>query len=161
MECLNLTTKILVYKYEESSDVIKKLISSARLASFKAYAPYSNFHVGAATLLSNGVVVCGNNQENAAYPSGLCAERIAIFHANAEYPETAVEAIAIAACNDKGEFTENPCSPCGACRQVLLETENRYNKAIKIILYGEKVIYELSSAKDLLPIGFGKDSLFD
>jgi cytidine deaminase len=91
----------------------------------------------------------------------LCAERVTVFHANAQYPDVAVEAIAVAACSGNGEFTVNPCSPCGGCRQVLLETENRYGKPIKVIFYGENRIYELESAKALLPVGFGKDSLFD
>lgn len=161
MESLNLTTKILVYSYDECTESIKKLIDSAKSATERAYAPYSNFHVGAAALLSNGDIVTGNNQENAAYPSGLCAERVTVFHANAQHPDLAIEAIAVAACDDKGNFTVNPCSPCGGCRQVLLETENRFNLPMKVILYGESKIYELNSAKALLPVGFGKDSLFD
>lgn len=161
MESLNLTTKILVYNYEESPETIKKLINGAKSATKRAYAPYSNFHVGAAILLANGEIITGNNQENAAYPSGLCAERVTVFHANAQYPDIAVEAIAVAACSSEGEFTTNPCSPCGGCRQVLLEVENRYNRPIKVILYGESKIYELESAKALLPVGFGADSLFD
>lgn len=160
MESLDLTTKILVYSYEEAAENIKKLINEAKLAAQNAYAPYSGFHVGAAILLTNDIIVTGNNQENAAYPSGLCAERVTVFYANAQYPDKAVKAIAIAACHD-GEFTANPCSPCGGCRQVLLEVENRYNQPIKVILYGDSKIYELESAKSLLPVGFGKDSLFD
>lgn len=160
MENLNLTTKILVYTFEEATESIKKLIIEAKVAAEKAYAPYSGFHVGAAVLLSNGKIVTGNNQENAAYPSGLCAERVAVFYANAQYPEASIEAIAVAACHD-GAFTTNPCSPCGSCRQVLLETENRHNSPMKVILYGENKIYELKSAKALLPVGFGKESLDD
>lgn len=160
MECLNLTTKILVYTYEEATESIKKLITEAKSATKSAYAPYSGFHVGAAILLSNGEIVSGNNQENAAYPSGLCAERVTVFHANAQYPDVPVEAIAIAACHNE-EFTTNPCSPCGGCRQVLLETESRFKHPMKVILYGESKIYELESAKTLLPVGFGKESLFD
>jgi cytidine deaminase len=161
MEYLNLTTKILVYTFEEAAESIKKLITEAKSAAKNAYAPYSNFHAGAAILLSNGMIITGNNQENAAYPSGLCAERVTVFHANARYPDASVEAIAIAACRGNGEFTENPCSPCGGCRQVLLETENRFDHPMKVILYGESKIYELESAKALLPVGFGKDSLFE
>lgn len=160
MESLNLTTKILVYTFEEATESIKKLIIEAKSATKTAYAPYSEFHVGAAALLSNGKIVTGSNQENAAYPSGLCAERVTVFHSNAQYPDSAVEVIAVAACHD-GEFTANPCSPCGGCRQVLLETENRYGRPMKVILYGDNKIYELESAKALLPVGFGKESLFD
>ena len=155
MESLNLTTKILVYSYDECSEIIKKLIDTAKAATKRAYAPYSEFHVGAAILLANGEVISGNNQENAAYPSGLCAERVTVFHANAQYPD-----IAVAACHHE-QFTANPCSPCGGCRQVLLEVENRYQRPMKVILYGENKIYELESAKALLPVGFGKESLFD
>jgi cytidine deaminase len=159
MECLNLTTKILVYTFEEASESIKKLIIEAKSAAKNAYAPYSNFRVGAAILLSNGKIITGNNQENVAYPSGLCAERVAVFYANAQYPGSPAEAIAIAACSDNENFTVNPCSPCGGCRQVLLEAENRFARPMKVILYGESKIYELESVKALLPVGFGKDSL--
>lgn len=158
MKSLNLTTKILVYNKEEYSGSIKKLIEEAKLATQKAYAPYSGFHVGAAILLANGEIIIGNNQENAAYPSGLCAERVAIFTANAQYPDIAVEAIAIAAFHN-GKFTDAPCCPCGSCRQVLLEIENKHNNSFRIIMYGENEIYEIESAKSLLPLSFGKDSL--
>lgn len=158
MEIYNLTTKILVYSFEESPEDIKKLIEEAKLSAKRAYAPYSGFHVGASVLLSNGTIVTGNNQENAAYPSGLCAERVAIFTANAQYPDISIDAIAIAACHD-GEYTEMPCYPCGSCRQVLLEVENRYNKPFRIIMYGQSKIYEVASINELLPLSFGKEAL--
>lgn len=158
MESLSLTTKILVYTFDESTEAIKKLINGAKLATKDAYAPYSGFHVGAAVLLSDGTIITGNNQENAAYPSGLCAERVALFAANAQKPNTSVAAIAIAAFHD-GEFTDLPCCPCGSCRQVMTEVENRYDRPMKIIMYGKSKIYEVESAKDLLPLSFGKESL--
>jgi cytidine deaminase len=122
-------------------------------AANRAYAPYSKFQVGAAVLLENGQVFKGNNQENRAYPAGICAERVALFAANATYPDVAVEAIAIVALQN--ETLEVSISPCGVCRQVLLETENRYQKPIKILLCGNKETIIIRSAKDLLPIGFG------
>lgn len=158
MENLNLTTKILVYSIEECPENIKKLIEKAKLAAKDAYAPYSEFHVGAAVLLADGKIITGNNQENAAYPSGLCAERVALFHANSQYPQIAVEAIAVAAYHN-GAFTDNPCTPCGSCRQTLLEIEHRYDKPIKIVMYGRAKICEVDSIKKLLPLSFGKSSL--
>ncbi len=118
-----------------------------------AYAPYSGFKVGAAVLLSNGIIVKGNNQENAAYPSGLCAERVALFSANANYPDAHVEAIAICVVKNN-QITPLPVSPCGSCRQVMLETEYRYGTPIKIILLGANQINVLQSAHDLLPLCF-------
>lgn len=158
MESLKLTTKILVYNIEECDELIKNLIESAKSATCNSYAPYSHFQVGAAVLLDNGMIVSGNNQENAAYPSGICAERTALFYANAQYPHTAVEAIAIAAFHD-GIFTDDPCTPCGSCRQVLLEAENRFGKDIRIIMYGVHRIFEVTSIKHLLPLSFGQKSL--
>lgn len=158
METYNLTTKILVYSIDECNESIKKLIEEAKLSAKRAYAPYSNFQVGAAVLLSDGKIVTGNNQENAAYPSGLCAERVAMLAANASHPETSIEAIAIAAYTN-GEYTETPCYPCGACRQTLLEVENRFEKPFKVIMYGTSKIYEAASISDLLPLSFGKDAL--
>lgn len=158
MDNINLTTNILVYSFEEGSENIKKLIKKAKFATNDAYAPYSGFHVGAAVLLTDGNIITGNNQENAAYPSGLCAERVAIFAANAQYPKIAVEAIAVAAFHD-GDYTEMPCCPCGSCRQTLTEVENRFGHPIRVIMYGKEKIYEVASARDLLPISFGKESL--
>lgn len=158
MKSFDICTKIQVYQIEECTESIKNLIEEAKKATLSAYAPYSNYHVGAAVLLENGLIISGNNQENAAYPSGLCAERTAIFYANAHYPDVAVKAIAIAA-HTKGKFTEDVCVPCGSCRQVLVEVENRFDQPFKIIMYGEKHIYEVDSIKNLLPLSFGKDSL--
>lgn len=158
MKNLEIVTKIRIYSISECSLQKKVLIEKAKDAALSAYAPYSHFHVGAAVLLEDGTIVTGNNQENAAYPSGLCAERTALFYANAHYPDRAVKTIAIAAYN-KGQFTKDICSPCGSCRQVLVEVENRYNTPVEIIMYGENHIYEVDSIKDLLPLSFGKESL--
>ncbi len=160
MKTLNLTTKINVYTFDEASESIKKLIEAAKSATKTAYAPYSEFCVGAAVMLDNGKIITGSNQENAAYPSGLCAERVAIFSANAQYPNKGMDAIAIAAFN-KGDFTNVPCCPCGSCRQVMAEVESRYNKKVKIIMYGKSEIYEVDSIDALLPLSFGKKSLSD
>lgn len=158
MESLSLTTKILVYGYEESTETIKKLIDEAKSATKGGYAPYSGFYVGAAVMLANGKIITGNNQENAAYPSGLCAERVAIFSAGALYPDVPIIAIAVAGFHD-GSFTDSPCCPCGGCRQTMVETENRFDTSMRIVMYGEGNIYEVESVKSLLPLSFGKESL--
>jgi len=150
--------KIVFCTLEELPEIEKKLIEKAKSASVNAYAPYSNFLVGAALLLENGEIITGNNQENAAYPSGLCAERTAMFYANANYPDVSVTAMAVAAQN-AGGFLKDPIAPCGSCRQVLLETEQRYGKKLRILLYGASEIAILESVKDLLPLSFGVESL--
>ena len=133
----------------------ERLIKAAVDASNDAYAIYSGFKVGAAVLLENGEVVTGNNQENAAYPSGLCAERVAIFHANAMHPHKKVMAIAISA-RQNDEIVSSPVPPCGACRQVLLETERRFNQEINIYMHGIEKVVHISSAAQLLPLAFDK-----
>ncbi len=158
MKQINLTTKITVYSYDECTEVEKNLIDAAKEATSNAYAPYSNFHVGAALLLENGKIVTGNNQENAAYPSGLCAERTAVFYANAQYPDQKIEAIAVAAYYN-GQFTDDLISPCGSCRQVLLEVESRYNSPVKILLYKNGEVYMADSMSSLMPLSFTKDAL--
>ncbi len=155
---INLSTKIAVYPLEECSETEKKLIEAAKNATERAYAPYSGFSVGAAVLLENGEIVSGNNQENAAYPSGLCAERTTVFFANATFPEEKVIAIAVAAYH-KGAFTTDVITPCGACRQVLLETENRFHSPMKVLMYSEKGVYVVNSIRNLLPLSFGDEML--
>ena len=158
MKELTIEAKIKVCAYDEFSAEDKQLVDAARAATANSYAVYSNFNVGAAVLLDNGVIVKGSNQENAAYPSGLCAERTTLFWANSQYPENAVLAMAIAARTDKGELPM-PIPPCGACRQVILETEKRFGKAIKIILFGTKESYIIEDGiKALMPLYF--DSAF-
>ena len=151
MKEYNLTTKMRAYQWEELSDEQRSLIEIAKEQTERSYCPYSHYHVGAAARLANGVVIRGCNQENAAYPSGLCAERSALFAAGAQYPDEAVEQLAIA-CFTGGHFTKEPGSPCGACRQVMLETEHRYGGKMEVLLYGENEIYVFDSAADLLPL---------
>lgn len=145
--------KVKIFSFSELSEEKQMLIEKAKEVSFGAYAPYSQFSVGAAVLLENGEVVVGSNQENVAYPSGLCAERTAMFAANASYPRIAPKVLAIVA-QTGGKFLKNPITPCGACRQVILETEKRFGKEIVILLFGEEKIYEISSVKQLLPLAF-------
>ena len=158
MREINLSTKIAVYPLEECSDSEKKLIAAAKHATEQSYAPYSNFKVGAALLLKNGEIITGNNQENAAYPSGLCAERVAIFYANSKFPNQNIVAIAIAA-STKNIFTKEAITPCGGCRQVLLEAENRFGTPMRILMYSEESVYIVNSIKDLLPLSFGDEQL--
>ena len=148
-----------VYDYEELSEADCQLIDKAKEMTYHSYAPYSHFSVGAAALLANGEIVCGSNQENAAYPSGLCAERTTLFYANSQYPDVAVTTIAIAARNESGNFVEQPVSPCGACRQVMLESQWRGGVPLRILLYGTKGIYELAKVEDLLPLCFTADDM--
>ncbi|MCP4310914.1 MAG: cytidine deaminase [Bacteroidetes bacterium] len=147
------TIRIAEYNQLEDLPVRSDLVERAMEAAGKAYAPYSDYHVGAAVLLENGKVFAGNNQENAAYPSGLCAERVAIFYAGAQFPDVPVVSIAITAFAD-GKFQEDPVTPCGACRQVLYEKEVHGGKAMEVILYGTRKIQVLSRATDLLPLPF-------
>ena len=114
--------------------------------------------MGAAARLANGTVVTGTNQENAAYPSGLCAERTTLFYANSQYPDQAVETLAIAARNER-DFLDDRIPPCGACRQVMLETEKRFKQPMRILLFGKKGIYEMKSVGALLPLSFDASSM--
>ena len=153
METKNITTNILIYRFDELSPEYQDLIEKAKEQTKKAYAPYSHFNVGSAVLLANKKIICGNNQENIAYPSGLCAERVSVFYANSQYPEIPIKAIAIAA-HTKEEFTDFPINPCGACLQVLLEIENKQKENIILILYGKKEIHIIKSIKECLPLIF-------
>jgi len=153
MKNLNITAKIQICSYNELHPEEKKLIDCAKDACSRAYAPYSQFQVGAAVLLANGEIVTGSNQENVAFPSGLCAERTALFYANSQYPEQSVKSLAVAAYT-QGDFIDRPISPCGACRQVILETEIRFKSPVRIYLYGKSEIYVIEGIKDLLPLAF-------
>ena len=126
----------------------------AHEATLNSYAPYSKFHVGAAVRLANGVIIKGNNIENAAYPSGLCAERTALFAAQAQYPDVPVKMLAIAARTPHGELQSEPVSPCGSCRQVIIETETRFRQPVRILLYGSSKIYVIDGIKNLMPLSF-------
>lgn len=159
MRELIINTSVKVCAFEEFSADDRKLINEAREAATRCYAPYSRFGVGAAVRLQDGRVVTGNNQENAAYPSGTCAERTTLFWANAQYPDVAVDTLAIAARSESGELAR-PISPCGACRQVILEVEKRFNRPIRIILFGTDESYLVEDGiKALLPLCFDADFL--
>jgi cytidine deaminase len=159
MKELIIETKLQVFSVSEAPEIYKELIESAIDATANAYAPYSGFDVGAAVLLNNGKIIEGSNQENAAYPSGLCAERVALFSANTQYPDTKVLAVAVAAVTNGKQA--DMITPCGACRQVLLEVEKRYQSPIKILLCGSEQIYIVESAASLLPLSFDGSGLPD
>lgn len=139
---------------EELPPTEQELVCAAKEATYTSYSPYSHFSVGAALQLSNGVIVSGSNQENAAFGAGTCAERCAMFYANARYPKEHIQTIAIAARGVDGTFLETPISPCGVCRQALIEAQTRGKAPIKVLLYGEREIYVLNSISDLLPFQF-------
>lgn len=158
MKQIDINISIESYQLDELSPQDQELVQAAIEATKNAYANYSRFYVGAALRLENGKIVIGANQENAAFPSGLCAERTAVFAAQANYPDSPIETLAIAGRNEKGVLP-NPITPCGACRQVILEIEDRYKKPIKILLYGTQKIYCVRSVKDLLPLSFVDDNM--
>lgn len=138
---------------DELSTEDKGLIHKAEEIRDKAYAVYSDFYVGAALLLDSGDIVLGNNQENIAFPSSLCAERVAIFYCKANYPNSKIRKIAITAKSIKEAYNE-VVTPCGSCRQVISEYERNQNSPIQIILKGENEILIFDSIKDLLPLSF-------
>lgn len=147
-------TIVTEYKSKtELSHIDQSVINLALESGNKAYAPYSNLKVGASVLLENGEIISSNNQENTAYPSGMCAERVALFYANSKYPDIPIKTIAICAFN-KTEMTKTPIFPCGSCRQVLLETEFRFNKPIKVIMVGSEKIVVSDNVIQLLPLYF-------
>ena len=155
----DITLKINYQEYDSPAEMSaedQELVAAAHEARKGSYSPYSNFQVGAALRLANGLIVKGANQENAAYPSGLCAERTAMFWASANYPDVAFDSLAISAA-DHGVLCELPASPCGSCRQVMAEYEKKYGRPLKVILVGAKRIRKFSKVEDLLPIIF--DSL--
>jgi cytidine deaminase len=152
MESYEIKTVVRKMRTEELTDEARRWMALATEAAAKAYAPYSHFHVGAAVTLSDGTVVTGNNQENAAYPSGLCAERVALFSAGATYPGVSVKALTLVAVRDG--VVQDAISPCGACRQVLLETERRQRRPIMIMLCGKCEVRTIDSAEQLLPLAF-------
>ena len=156
MKEVELKSVIQECQMEELSASDRKLLKQAIEATSRSYAPYSHFCVGAAVRLENGEVVIGCNQENAAYPSGLCAERTALFAAGAQYPDCAVEALAIAARGTDGELTEEPTGPCGSCRQVIIESETRAKHPIRILLYGRRCVYIIDGIRKLMPLTFAE-----
>lgn len=155
MKNLTLQSEVLVYEdRSELPEDIANLLAKAEEAATRAYAQYSHFQVGAALLLNNGVVVTGSNQENAVYPCGLCAERTAAFSASSLYPEVPFHTLAITAINPVEPLKE-PVSPCGSCRQVLYEYEQKFNQPIEVILSGQVgPVYRFRCVADLLPYTF-------
>ena len=157
-----MSEKQLTIHYEEFASAAEmlpedqELVKAAIEAQKGSYSPYSNFQVGAALRLANGLIVKGANQENAAYPSGLCAERSAMFWAGANYPDVPMEVLASAGA-DKGVLCESPASPCGACRQVMAEYQKKFGRPIQVILVGSKRIRKFEKVDDILPFIF--DSL--
>ena len=154
-----ITLKINYTEYDSVKEMSKEdqeLVKAALEAQKGSYSPYSKFQVGAALRLANGTIVKGANQENAAYPSGLCAERTAMFWASANYPDVAFDTLAIAGA-DHGVLCESPASPCGACRQVMAEYQKKYGRPLKTIWVGSKRIRKFENVDDILPFIF--DSL--
>ena len=154
MENKTLTIAYNTASFDELNDSDKLLVESAREATYTSYAPYSNFHVGAAVRMSNNEIFKGSNQENAAFGAGTCAERTTMFYANAHLPEESITEIAIAARGTNGDFTESAIAPCGICRQALLEAQIRAQKPIRALLYGKREIIIVDSISDLLPFQF-------
>ena len=144
---------------DELSKEDGQLLLDAQSATINAYAPYSNFHVGAIAMLSNGKTVVGTNQENASYPVGICAERVLLSTASSVYPGVAIETIAISYQSENIK-SDRPISPCGMCRQALVEQENRFQHPIRLILGGkEGRVFIIPKASLLLPLGFSSDDL--
>lgn len=160
MEHVAITCSFTVFNaVDELPQDIQQLMVKAVAVRKTAYAPYSNFKVGAALLLSNGQTVIGSNQENAAYPSGLCAERVAVFQAGALYPDSEIKAIAITAAS-QNKIVNEPIPPCGSCRQAIAEYEMKQDASIEIYFMGETgKILKSDSLKNLLPLVFDKGFL--
>lgn len=154
MKKLQLHSNITEYQFDELSSDEQQLVQKAIEATDRSYANYSHFHVGAALMLSNGEMFIGCNQENAAFPAGICAERTAIFAAGVTFPDAAVKTLAIAARDTTGELTAEPVSPCGTCRQVMIETETRFSHPIRILLYGRNRIFVMNGIRHLMPLSF-------
>jgi cytidine deaminase len=158
MKTIQISANILECEKSELSAADFELVKSSEENLKNAYAPYSKFSVSAAVLLDNGKIINGTNQENAASPSGTCAERTAIFYANSQYPQNKITAMAISAFFN-GEITDTPITPCGSCRQVILETEKRFKNPIKIILSSKNKCLIINTIKDILPLSFTDDFL--
>lgn len=154
MKKIDITVAAEQLNFSELSPAELELVDGARRSTYRSYAPYSHFCVGAAVRLDNGEIVCGANQENVAFPSGLCAERTAAFYAHAEHPDRKFTMIAIAARGVDGESLPVPISPCGACRQSLLQYELLAGHEVPVLLVGRDFIYRLPSVASLLPFAF-------
>ena len=158
MKEIDLHIKIGFAQMDELQTDDRELVEKAIAATNNSYAPYSKFYVGAALRLANGDIVMGANQENAAYPSGLCAERTTLFAANAQYPDQPVVALAIAA-RKGNRYLARPVSPCGACRQVISGVEERFGTPIRILLYGTEGTHVTEGIASLLPLRFTDEDM--
>lgn len=158
MEERIIKSTMTVCQKDELSESERNLIEKAIEATNNSYVPYSHFHVGSAVLLENGEIISGCNQENAAFSVTICAERTALFAAGAKFPNTPIVAIAIAARNKDGLLSE-PVTPCGSCRQALVETEFRHKRKIRILLYGTRHTYVLDGIGTLMPLSFTDDQM--
>ena len=159
MKTIDLSIRIKMCRMDELTPDEQQLVNKAVDATANTYSPYSHFRVGACVRLEDGSMTIGANQENSAFPAGLCAERTAIFAAQAQHPELAITDIAIAAKNVDGVLLKKPVSPCGSCRQVILEIEERYRRPVRIFLYGTDGVYVIDSVKDMLPLCFVGDDM--
>ena len=158
MKEIDITIKIKLCNPQELTADDRELVDRAIKATENAYAPYSHFYVGAAIRLQDGTIFTGANQENAAFTSGTCAERATLFAAQSQRPDQPLSTIAIAARNAAG-LLKQPIPPCGQCRQALLEMEDRYQKPLRLLLYGTEGIYVINSVKDILPLTFVGDTM--
>lgn len=158
MRDFSIQAQATAYRENELPADIRELVDAAKANISHSYSPYSHFSVSAAVRLSDGTVMLGTNQENCAYPSGLCAERTTLFYAHSQYPNLAVTAIAIC-CYTNGQFTAQPGSPCGSCRQVMTEFEHIAGTPMQVILYGTDETYVFPTASALLPLVFVPESL--
>lgn len=154
MKQIDITIPVTSMTYDELDAGRRELVDRAREYTRHAYAPYSRFSVGAAIRLDNGEIVCGANQENAAFPSGTCAERSACYWAGARWPDAKFETIAVAALGTDGREQPMPVAPCGACRQALIEYEKLAGHDVEVLLVGADAIYRIPSVHDLLPLTF-------
>ncbi|MDR2425345.1 MAG: cytidine deaminase [Prevotellaceae bacterium] len=148
MKTFDIVIPVTFCALHELDEQEQQLVAAANKARSRAYAPFSQFKVGVALRLENGETVAGSNQENEAFPSGMCAERVALFYANSQYPKSAIVAIAVAA------TTTEPVCICGACRQALLQSERRYGKKIKVLMVAGKIVQIVNSVEELLPLSF-------
>ena len=154
-----MSSRELNYTFEEFSDLTKldphisSLIELAKEAAGKAYSPYSKFKVGAVVELANGKILSANNQENAAYPSGMCAERSVLYFANANYPDTAVKRMVLIAM-ENNEPTKTPVYPCGACRQVMIQSQDRFQEPMEVWMASQDLVHMVKSVDPLLPLKF-------
>lgn len=158
MKTITIESKFRVCRLDELPEDERMLAERALNATLHSYAPYSSFNVGAAALLADGTVFEGSNQENASFPASMCAERTTLFYANSSRPDTPVVKLAIAARSD-GKVTDEPVTPCGVCRQVILETEKRGGQPIRILLCGAHEVYVTDGIANLLPLSFSSEAM--